>query len=529
MLRTIRSLWLVLGVLGGVLTLVWSATMTAVVHLLATTVLIMGGTGHPLVDPGGNLVEGQLGDDYIGAVHGKYVGVDPDDHLSVVWTPEEFIPVFGTRTFDQSVALGVGNLKNCVVGAACSANQYLAPSTTPSGFVVFGYSQSARVATIVKAGLIEQYRDPDTGDWAPGTPEASFILIGNPNRPDGGILRRFKGLYIPLLDVTFDGATPTDSCDATSCRFPTADITRQYDGWSDFPTYPLNLLADLNAVAGILYLHSDYLVGTEANPVDTYLWQGRYGDTHYYMIPTGRLPLLEPLAQIGIPAPILTALDAPLRVLVEWGYDRDGTPGDPTGAKVLRLKNPISDLVNLAVAIPTGWDDGISQAVGDPGFRPFQTKPSSSPFGVGGREDLPKVEQPSVPAGTNDTPQLVNESPSPQGQFAGSGDKFTETSNIEPEGAAPRATKVETPKRGKGPLARLLRTQREADRAAEADRTAVADKPKAWLPFKDRPHRQFLNPFGGRHRSGIADERPPAGDTAPPRQENDNNAGAPAQ
>jgi hypothetical protein len=36
-------------------------------------------------------------------------------------------------------------------------------------------------------------------------------MIGNPNRPNGGILQRFTGLYVPILDVSFDGATRTDS------------------------------------------------------------------------------------------------------------------------------------------------------------------------------------------------------------------------------------------------------------------------------------------------------------------------------
>ena len=78
------------------------------------------------------------------------------------------------------------------------------------------------------------------------------MLIANPNRPNGGILERFKGVYVPVLGVTGSGATPTDT------QYQTVDISRQYDGWSDFPTNPLNVVADLNAGMGILYLHGGY-------------------------------------------------------------------------------------------------------------------------------------------------------------------------------------------------------------------------------------------------------------------------------
>ena len=45
------------------------------------------------------------------------------------------------------------------------------------------------------------------------------------------------------------------------------------------------------------------------------------GQTTYYTVPTPRLPILIAF-EAFVPSPILTALDAPLRVMVEWGYDR---------------------------------------------------------------------------------------------------------------------------------------------------------------------------------------------------------------
>ena len=51
---------------------------------------------------------------------------------------------------------------------------------------------------------------------SPHVGQLSFVLIGNPNNPVGGILERFPGFYIPFLDVAFNGATPPNSPYPTS-------------------------------------------------------------------------------------------------------------------------------------------------------------------------------------------------------------------------------------------------------------------------------------------------------------------------
>ena len=76
------------------------------------------------------------------------------------------------------------------------------------------------------------------------------MLGGDPNLPNGGILARFPGFYIPILDLSFDGPEPTDT------QFDTAVVTRQYDGVADFPLYPLNVVSHLNAVPGVFYVHA---------------------------------------------------------------------------------------------------------------------------------------------------------------------------------------------------------------------------------------------------------------------------------
>ena len=353
MRRLFHSFGVVVLSIAATVLLAGTQTMTAFVALTATA-LIMGGTGHPLSTPQDspefvNSYTNDVNNDYI--VLTGYCGADSCTPTAVS-TPEQFMPVSGTMPFDQSVGQGVTSLGRAIDG-----------QQEGESIVVFGYSQSARIASIEKGNLAA----------AGSTLPLSFVLIGNPNRPNGGILQRFEGLEIPILGVTFDGATPTNT------DFKTVDVTRQYDGWSDFPNNPLNPFATANAIAGIQYLHGDY----QSVGLGNALYQGSYGDTDYYMIPSRRLPLLIPLEQAGVPSPIVTVLDAPARVLVEAGYDRTISPGQPTTASIMYFPDPVKTGVNFVVAIPTGLDDGAQEVAN---VRPFGTPPidQRSPYGVGG-------------------------------------------------------------------------------------------------------------------------------------------------
>ena len=135
-------------------------------------------------------------------------------------------------TGDQSIQAGVADLEAAM---AANGNDHL---------VINGYSQGAAVANVEKQRLAEQYPD---GTEAP---DIDFVLGGDFNVPNGGLFARFPGLYIPILDWSFNGPEPTDT------QFHTDVITRQYDGVADFPLHPLNVIADLNAVLGFLYVHT---------------------------------------------------------------------------------------------------------------------------------------------------------------------------------------------------------------------------------------------------------------------------------
>lgn len=264
-------------------------------------------------------------------------------------------------TYGASVQEGLGNLTTRIDGVPAG-----------DGVVVVGYSQSAVI--------LAQYKANTTRD------DITYVMISDPARPNGGILSRFRGFTIPIIDIPLSGPAPTTSPGWQQGDPPTTyDVAQQYDGWADFPLYPLNLLATANAILGIAYLHGNY--ESNVDP-DTDLAPGAantdsrdFGDTRYYTVGTDLLPLLRPLEQIGVPHPLVVSLDAPLRVLVEQGYDRTLNPGQDEAARLVRIGNPVADISNFAKAIPVGIDDGLEAAGYD---RPLGTTHPGM-YGVGGQ------------------------------------------------------------------------------------------------------------------------------------------------
>jgi PE-PPE domain len=316
----------------------------------------------------------------------KYVGDDavlgstPQPIIAVQY-PASLLPfplselLPNNPVWDESVALGVAALQG-----------ELANNAEDSAPVIFGYSQGAHVASEYK-----KIFNSDSANQDPATArQPTWVLIGNPARPNGGFFQRFEGIHVPFFEATFKGSTPTTT--AGSVRpVTTYDISAQYDMTSDFPMYPVNVLADVNAVLGFFLVHTNFgdigpigLPGYVANrgylDMADAIAQDRYGDTQYYLIPAKRLPLLMPLALLGIPDPVLAVLDAPLRVLVETGYDRTVSPGEPTTARLVPAVDPVKLARNLLLAVPTGLDDGLQQVgLG----RPFGTAAANA-YGVGG-------------------------------------------------------------------------------------------------------------------------------------------------
>lgn len=405
----VRSLSALVLVTGVCVLAVSSTLVSAAVTLTATTTaLVMGGTFHPLVEPRDSpaFVAAYLDNAVEHHLDPAFPAGGPVTNAVAVYGPEDFFPI-GRLTFDKSVAAGQANLGRCIAAAPdCVFNRdvgSVGPARDDS-LLVFGYSQSAVIASLAKRDLIEAYR--------PGDPALSFMLVANPMRPNGGILMRFAGWpTIPILGVSFGGASPTDSADLGDGRYayPTVDIVRQYDALGgDFPLRPLNLLATLNALMGYGLQHGE----TVDVPFGDAAYQGREGDTSYYMITADIVPLLEPLKPF-VPAPVLRAIDAPLRVLIENAYDRDIGPGTPTRARWW----PVHHVARLARDLLRSVPVAVDNLVEGFGGRRILGTDAPGAFGVGA-SDHPAAPEPvsqpvsevvseaaSQPADTETAPQ----------------------------------------------------------------------------------------------------------------------------
>ncbi|ETZ99774.1 PE-PPE domain protein [Mycobacterium kansasii 824] len=282
-------------------------------------------------------------------------------------TPEQFQPFTGipSLTFDESVAAGAADLHAAIMAQHAAGHDV----------VVLGFSQSASVATAEM-----RYLASLPADLRPGPDQLSFVLLGDPNNPNGGLLARFPGLFVQPMGLTFSGATPSN-------LYPTTVYTRQYDGFADFPQYPLNIPADLNALLGIYYAHGTYQELTPAqvaagvvqpvSPADVY--------TTYMLLPSEHLPLLEPLRGI-VPAPLLDLVEPDLRVIIELGYDRTGYADVPTPAGLFPTD---IDALTLAGDLADSTAHGIDHALADVGLPPLPKVAIPN---------LPLPQPPSVPA-----------------------------------------------------------------------------------------------------------------------------------
>jgi hypothetical protein len=277
--------------------------------LQGTTIgLVIGGSGEPIPPP--SSITAAL--NYFNQI----LTVLPSN-AHALFTPEGLYPLTGVKslTLDVSVAQGLQILDSAIKNTLAA---------NPSGSVaVFGSSQSAVISSLEMENLANPLLNPSP----PTANQLGFVLVGNEMNPNGGILARFPGfpagqpLQIPSLGFTFYGATPSNTI------YPTNIYSMEYDGFADFPQYPINLISDLNAFAGIYYVHNTYPANPSALPSGYNIQQlptspGYTGVTNYYMITTQNgLPLLDPVRAIPvIGKPIADLLQPDLTTIVNLGY-----------------------------------------------------------------------------------------------------------------------------------------------------------------------------------------------------------------
>jgi PE-PPE domain len=341
------------------------------VALAATTAMVLGGAGQP--DP-------RTIPTYIPGLVKHYFSFTSCQGAActIVPTiaPQELFPFNGTLTLDQSLALSLP-----IVDKAFHAQLALSPS---DHFILTGTSEGALVWALEKAKLAN---DPA----APPTDQVSFFFIANEARPNGGLLARFPGQSIPGLGITFGQSAPTHT------GYQTIDVATQYDGYADFPRYPINLLADLNALAGIVYVHASDLapagtamfgIPTSRSPFNGLTEQEFeqilhdpanrqvFGDTTYITIPTRDLPILQPLRDFGafthltnFTTPVADLIEPALRVLIETGYDRTTPYGHRAPVGLI----PPIDPIKLAGDLAGAGAEGVVHALTDFGLIPRQS------------------------------------------------------------------------------------------------------------------------------------------------------------
>jgi hypothetical protein len=274
--------------------------------------LLPGGSGIPI--PPVDLVQKAFDEYLVPNGYGAYAA-------ERVFTPEGLQPIdsgIKSLPFDTSVAQGVTIIEDAITKNIEGGHPV----------IVGGISQSATIDSIV----MQDIADGKLG-VQPTPEQLAFLLAGNPSNPNGGILERFdlpeesSHPSIPSLGITFTGATPADT------GFPIYNYTLEYDGFADFPRYPLNVVSDLNAIAGIAFVHPDYIQGRGpgpdptpeqiANAQELPTSDGYDGGTTYYILPyEGQLPLAQ-LIQVIAGKPVADLLEPDLRVLANLGYGPD--------------------------------------------------------------------------------------------------------------------------------------------------------------------------------------------------------------
>src|ERR1700742_2518747 len=308
---------------------------------------VIGGSGEPIPDQ--NFVDTV---DQLFLAPNGYGDYAPQ----ALATPEGNSPLYTpvqSLELDPSEAQGVTILNNAILSQTLNGNSV----------VVYGDSQSSTISSMEMAALSAL-----PANEQPSLDQLAFVLTGDPNNPAGGLFERFDGLSIPSVGITFNGATPD--------LYPTDIFTQEYDGFADFPQYPIDPLSDLNALLGVYFVHGTYsdlsleqvtpvADGGDAIQLPT---DPAFGtETTYYLIPTADLPLLDLVRDIPIVGnPIADLLQPDLRVLVNLGYGNPdyGYSAGPDGYLPANEPTPFGlfpdvNLSTVAQDLITGAQTGL--------------------------------------------------------------------------------------------------------------------------------------------------------------------------
>lgn len=195
-----------------------------------------------------------------------------------------------------------------LVGGKAGYAVVMAP--TDEKTVVAGTSQGALVVNDVERRVLAL-----PADQRPAKDELSFVQISNPAGHNG------LTTILPITRLVIPTGQPV-----ADSPYDHVEIDNQYDGFSDFPDHPENLLASANALIGVAYLHPIGGEGFDPNTaIKTEYTNSAGGTVTRYVIPTNYLPLTRPLRDLGVNAELVDGLDARLRPIIDSAYERNTT------------------------------------------------------------------------------------------------------------------------------------------------------------------------------------------------------------
>jgi hypothetical protein len=293
--RFLRKILLCLTVLLTAVMMVFTAIGQA-----ATTLVWVAGTQAPYYqypdqDPN-DLGKNGLTDPIFDGVD-QNVGVQYDRTMGLITYP-------GAPLYDDSVAGGRNNAYIKIVEVR---------NSDPTGTIILTCVSQGCDATWQAVRQLEA----DGFD----TSNMVVILQGNPASTLGGIKTALPFGYVPLLGMTLGQGTSTTVT-------PITQVRNQYDLATDMPQY-FNLLALANVLAGFLVDHTHEYNGPLNDPSHIVTTSQSGLVTDVFIPHEGIVPLLRPLAMLGVSMALLEVINQPLKDLIELGYDRSnyGVPG----------------------------------------------------------------------------------------------------------------------------------------------------------------------------------------------------------
>ncbi|MCV7197203.1 PE-PPE domain-containing protein [Mycobacterium angelicum] len=180
--------------------------------------------------------------------------------------------------------------------------------------VVNGNGSPVHIAALSQ-GTIVLNRELAYLATAPDAPPAHALQFAMFSNPELGLAHIYlpNGTTVPLIDYTVQPLAHT--------QYDVSVVFGQYDFWGNPPDRPWNLLAVANSLFGAAYYHDPAALVSPSAVVQLSSVTDPLGGTiTTYVVPAPTLPMLLPLKQIGVAAPIVDHLNSILQPMVNDGY-----------------------------------------------------------------------------------------------------------------------------------------------------------------------------------------------------------------